>query len=81
MRNWLEETLALPLRTATLEQVRSDIERDKILTAAQAVEYGLVDQVLEQPQGRDRSQPSGRPSAAPGSSSADTRGPSGADSR
>jgi ATP-dependent Clp protease protease subunit len=28
------------------EQVREDIERDKILTAAQALEYGLIDQVL-----------------------------------
>jgi ATP-dependent Clp protease protease subunit len=30
-----------------VEQVRDDIERDKILTAAQARDYGLVDQVLE----------------------------------
>jgi len=30
----------------TEEQVRGDIERDKILTAPQAVEYGLVDQVV-----------------------------------
>jgi ATP-dependent Clp protease, protease subunit len=30
----------------TEEQVRDDIERDKILTAAQAVEYGLIDQVI-----------------------------------
>jgi ATP-dependent Clp protease, protease subunit len=30
----------------TEEQVRDDIERDKILTAAQAVDYGLVDQVV-----------------------------------
>ena len=30
----------------TEEQVREDIERDKILTAPQAVEYGLVDQVV-----------------------------------
>jgi ATP-dependent Clp protease protease subunit len=28
------------------EQIRKDIERDKILTAEQAVEYGLVDQVI-----------------------------------
>ena len=28
------------------EQVRRDIERDKILTAEEAVEYGLVDEVL-----------------------------------
>jgi len=30
----------------TEEQVREDIERDKILTAPQALEYGLIDQVI-----------------------------------
>jgi ATP-dependent Clp protease protease subunit len=45
MRSWLEETLAMH-SNRTVEQVRTDIERDKILTAAQAVDYGLVDQVL-----------------------------------
>jgi ATP-dependent Clp protease protease subunit len=50
MRNWLEETLALH-SSRSLEQVKTDIERDKILTAAQAVEYGLVDQVLESRKG------------------------------
>ena len=30
-----------------VEQVSKDIERDKILTAAQAVEYGLIDSVLD----------------------------------
>ena len=45
MRTWLEETLAKH-SGRTLEQVRKDIERDKILTAAQAKEYGLVDEVL-----------------------------------
>ncbi|PWJ53950.1 ATP-dependent Clp protease proteolytic subunit ClpP [Quadrisphaera granulorum] len=46
MRSWLETTLAHHTgRTA--EQVKIDIERDKILTAAQAKDYGLVDQVLE----------------------------------
>ncbi|HEX5493882.1 MAG TPA: ATP-dependent Clp protease proteolytic subunit [Mycobacteriales bacterium] len=30
----------------TVEQVHADIERDKILTAEQAVEYGIVDGVL-----------------------------------
>ena len=29
-----------------IELVRKDIERDKILTAQQALEYGIVDQVL-----------------------------------
>jgi ATP-dependent Clp protease, protease subunit len=45
MREWLEETLAKHSNTP-LDQVRRDIERDKILTAAEAVEYGLVDRVL-----------------------------------
>jgi ATP-dependent Clp protease, protease subunit len=45
MRTWLEETLAAHT-SRTPEQVRSDIERDKILTAAQSLDYGLVDQVL-----------------------------------
>ena len=45
MREWLEETLAKH-SGRTVDQVRLDIERDKILTAAEALEYGLVDQVL-----------------------------------
>ncbi len=45
MRTWLEETLARH-SNRDVETVRVDIERDKILTAEQAVEYGLVDQVL-----------------------------------
>ncbi len=46
MREWLEDTLALH-SGKPVEDVRSDIERDKILSAAGALEYGLVDQVLE----------------------------------
>ena len=45
MRTWLEDTLARH-SNRDVETVRVDIERDKILTAEQAVEYGLVDQVL-----------------------------------
>jgi ATP-dependent Clp protease, protease subunit len=45
MRTWLEETLATH-SNRTEEQVREDIERDKIFTAEQALEYGLVDQVI-----------------------------------
>jgi ATP-dependent Clp protease protease subunit len=30
----------------SIEKVRKDIDRDKILTAEEAKEYGLVDQVL-----------------------------------
>lgn len=45
MRHWLEETLAKHSKRS-VEQVRADIDRDKILTAEQAVDYGLIDQVL-----------------------------------
>jgi ATP-dependent Clp protease protease subunit len=45
MRELLESMLSKhTIRTP--EQVAQDIERDKILTAAEAVEYGLIDQVL-----------------------------------
>ena len=46
MRKLLEATLAKH-SGKTPEQVRQDIERDKILTAEQAVEYGLIDSVIE----------------------------------
>ena len=46
MRAWLEDTISKH-SGKPVEQVRRDIERDKILTAAQAAEYGLIDQVLE----------------------------------
>ena len=46
MREWLEEVLAKHTGKP-VEQVRNDIERDKILSAQQSMEYGLVDQVLE----------------------------------
>jgi ATP-dependent Clp protease, protease subunit len=35
----------------SLDQVSADIERDKILTAEGAVEYGLIDQVIESRKG------------------------------
>jgi len=50
MREWLEETLAHHTGR-DLDLVRKDIERDKILTATQALEYGIVDQVLESRKG------------------------------
>ena len=31
----------------TFEQVEKDVERDRILTPAQAKEYGLIDEVIE----------------------------------
>ncbi len=45
MREWLEETLAKH-SNRSVEQVHQDIERDKILSAEESVEYGLIDQVL-----------------------------------
>ena len=45
MREWLEETLSRH-SNRTSEQVHKDIDRDKILSAAEALEYGLIDQVL-----------------------------------
>ena len=46
MRTWLEETLAHHTNR-TPEQLNEDIERDKILSAAEARDYGLIDTVLE----------------------------------
>jgi ATP-dependent Clp protease protease subunit len=45
MRTWLEETLAHH-SGKTAEQVNKDIDRDNIMSAADALEYGLIDQVL-----------------------------------
>ena len=45
MRRLLETTLANHSHR-TAEQVRQDIERDKILTADEAKEYGLIDDVV-----------------------------------
>ena len=45
MRTWLENTLAFH-SNRTAAEVNRDIERDKILGADEAVEYGLIDQVL-----------------------------------
>lgn len=45
MREWLEQTLSSHTGTP-VEQVRQDIERDKIFSAQTALEYGIVDQVL-----------------------------------
>jgi ATP-dependent Clp protease protease subunit len=45
MRSALEEILARH-SNKTAEEVRVDIDRDKILTAAEAKEYGLIDDVL-----------------------------------
>ena len=45
MRGWLEETIAHHAGR-DVELVRKDIERDKILSAEAAKEYGLIDEVL-----------------------------------
>ncbi|MBF4570981.1 ATP-dependent Clp protease proteolytic subunit [Herbiconiux sp. VKM Ac-1786] len=45
MRTWLESTLSHHSNRSH-EQVSKDIDRDKILSADEALEYGLIDQVL-----------------------------------
>jgi len=45
MRGLLEDMLARH-SSKSKEDIGKDIERDKILTAAEAVEYGIVDQVM-----------------------------------
>lgn len=45
MREWLESTLAKHTGQS-VERIHEDIDRDKILSAAEAAEYGLIDQVL-----------------------------------
>ncbi|MBQ5557820.1 MAG: ATP-dependent Clp protease proteolytic subunit [Aeriscardovia sp.] len=45
MREWLENTLAKHTGQP-VEKIRKDIEVDTILTAQEAKEYGLIDQVL-----------------------------------
>ena len=45
MREWLESTLSKHSKRS-IEEVHKDIDRDKILGAHEALEYGLVDQVL-----------------------------------
>lgn len=43
----MQEELISRHSNKTVAEVTADVERDKILTAAEAVEYGLIDQVLE----------------------------------
>ncbi len=45
LREWLEETLSKHSKRSVAE-VKSDLDRDKILIAPEALEYGLIDQVL-----------------------------------
>lgn len=45
LREWLEVTLSKH-SNRSVEQVNKDIDRDKILIAEEALEYGLIDQVL-----------------------------------
>ena len=46
MRAQLEDMLSRH-SNQPLERVRKDIDRDKFLTAEEAKEYGLIDQVLK----------------------------------
>ena len=45
MREWLEFTISHH-SNRTAEQVHKDLDRDKILGAPEALEYGLIDQIL-----------------------------------
>ena len=45
LREWLEATLSKHTKRSVAE-VNKDIDRDKILTAPEALDYGLIDQVL-----------------------------------
>ena len=45
MRTWLEETMARHTGQDAAK-VNKDIDRDKILSAQEAMDYGIVDQVL-----------------------------------
>ena len=45
MRAQLEDMLARH-STTPIEKIREDIERDKILTAEDALSYGLIDQII-----------------------------------
>jgi ATP-dependent Clp protease protease subunit len=45
LRTWLEETLVRH-SNHDLDRVNKDLERDTILSADEALEYGLIDQVL-----------------------------------
>ena len=46
MRKLMEETLARHIGRPA-EQIRLDTDRDKILTASEAVDYGIIDQVFD----------------------------------
>src|SRR5690606_19466978 len=56
MREWLENTMA-QLTGQKAEKIRADIERDLFLSAEQAKEYGIVDQVLESRKSTDEAPP------------------------
>ena len=45
LREWLETTISKHSKRSPAE-VKKDIDRDNILTAPEALEYGLIDQVL-----------------------------------
>ena len=45
LRSWLEETISKHTKRSVAE-VNKDIDRDNILTAPEALEYGIIDQVL-----------------------------------
>ena len=48
----MAEIIARPLAATTVERVMEDIDRDRFMTPAEAVEYGLVDEILVSPRNR-----------------------------
>lgn len=45
MRNWMENFLA-ERSNKTLEEIKVDLERDKFLSASEALDYGLIDRII-----------------------------------
>jgi ATP-dependent Clp protease protease subunit len=62
LREWLEDTLSKHSNKST-EEVHQDIDRDKILTADEALEYGLIDQVLNTRKSAGVATPAAEPAA------------------
>ena len=46
MRNWMENFLADHSKKS-LDEIKLDLERDKFLSASEALEYGLIDRIVQ----------------------------------
>lgn len=59
----IKKTLAEILAKHTgkgVEKIGEDIERDRYMTAAEAKEYGLIDEILEEDEAKDKSKKKGK---------------------